>query len=198
MWRLEGLDGLTGGVGGIYSLQPLPSRWLALLSMGTLDSPVVHQIYHCSLSGECHVSRPLGFGVVDSWGLLSSCGTGQSGGTPDSPVCFDVAVLTSALFIVPSSAQSTVGRSWPLLHWLTGQSGGTPDSLVNFSEVALRKLESGQFARAAAWDTEQCPMRHRPRQVLYAPNFVELSKSIFCLSIVNFMHLIKTFTRQTS
>jgi hypothetical protein len=27
---------------------------------------------------------------------------------------------------------------------------GSPDSLVNFSEVALRKLESGQFARAAA------------------------------------------------
>jgi hypothetical protein len=25
-------------VGGIYSLQPLPSRWLSLLSMGTPDS----------------------------------------------------------------------------------------------------------------------------------------------------------------
>jgi hypothetical protein len=29
--------------GGIYSLQPLPSRWLTLLAMGTPDSPVVHQ-----------------------------------------------------------------------------------------------------------------------------------------------------------
>jgi hypothetical protein len=52
-------------VGGIYSLQPLPSHWLTLLSMGTPDSPVVHRTLYCSLSGECHVSRPLGFGVVD-------------------------------------------------------------------------------------------------------------------------------------
>jgi hypothetical protein len=52
-------------VGGIYSLQPLPSRWLTLLSMGKQDSPVVHRTWHCSLSGVCHVSRPLGFGAVD-------------------------------------------------------------------------------------------------------------------------------------
>jgi hypothetical protein len=41
------------------------SRCLTALSMGTLDSPVVHRTHHCSLSGECHVSRPLGFGAVD-------------------------------------------------------------------------------------------------------------------------------------
>jgi hypothetical protein len=29
-------------VGGVYSLQLLPSRWLFLLSMGTPDSPVEH------------------------------------------------------------------------------------------------------------------------------------------------------------
>jgi hypothetical protein len=52
-------------VGGIYSLQPLPSRWPTLLSMGTLDSPVVHWTLYCSLSGECHANRPLGFGAVD-------------------------------------------------------------------------------------------------------------------------------------
>jgi hypothetical protein len=52
-------------VGGIYSLQPLPSSWLTLLSMGTPDSPVVHGTWYCSLFGACHVSRPLGFGVVD-------------------------------------------------------------------------------------------------------------------------------------
>jgi hypothetical protein len=34
------MDGLNGGGGGIYTLQPLPSRWLTLLSMGTPDSPV--------------------------------------------------------------------------------------------------------------------------------------------------------------
>jgi hypothetical protein len=52
-------------VGGIYSLQPLPSRWLFLLSMGTPDSLVVYRTWHCSLSGACHVSTSLGFGAVD-------------------------------------------------------------------------------------------------------------------------------------
>jgi hypothetical protein len=52
-------------VGGIYSLQPLPNCWLSLLSMGTPDSPVVHRIGYCSLSGVLHVSTPLGFGAVD-------------------------------------------------------------------------------------------------------------------------------------
>jgi hypothetical protein len=52
-------------VGGIYSLQPLPSCWLFLLSMGASDSPVVYQTGYYSLSGACHVSRPLGFGAVD-------------------------------------------------------------------------------------------------------------------------------------
>jgi hypothetical protein len=52
-------------VGGIYSLQPLPSRWLSLLSMGTPESPVVHRTGHYSLSGACHVSTLLGFGAVD-------------------------------------------------------------------------------------------------------------------------------------
>jgi hypothetical protein len=52
-------------VAGIYSLQPLTSRWLSLLSMGTSDSLVVHRIGHCSLSGVCHVITPLGFGAVD-------------------------------------------------------------------------------------------------------------------------------------
>jgi hypothetical protein len=52
-------------VGGIYSLLPLPSCWLSLLSMGTPDSPVVHRTWHCSLSGVCHVIMPLGFGAVD-------------------------------------------------------------------------------------------------------------------------------------
>jgi hypothetical protein len=76
------------------------------------------------------------------------------GGTPDSPVRSDFAVLTSALFTVPSSAQSIVGCSWPLLRWLTGQSGGTPDSLVIFSGVTLRKPESGQFTKCLGLGTD--------------------------------------------
>jgi hypothetical protein len=36
-------------VGGIYSPQPLPSRWQRLLAMGAPDSPVAHQTdtVHC-------------------------------------------------------------------------------------------------------------------------------------------------------
>jgi hypothetical protein len=55
-------------------------------------------------------------------------------------------LLTYALFTVPPSAQSTIGE-------VDRCSIGTLNSPVNFSGVALRKLESGHFARAAAWGT---------------------------------------------
>jgi hypothetical protein len=47
-------------VGGIYSLQPLPTRWLFLLSMGTPNSPVVHRIgtVHCPMRAT--LARPVG------------------------------------------------------------------------------------------------------------------------------------------
>ena len=70
-------------VGGIYSLQPLPSHWLFLLAMGTPDSLVAHWTgtVHCSV---CATSAcPLGFGAVDRWNPLSCSCTGQSGATPD-------------------------------------------------------------------------------------------------------------------
>jgi hypothetical protein len=51
-------------VGGIYSLQPLPSRWLFVLSMGTPDSPVVHWtgIVHCPVHAMS--AHSLGFGAT--------------------------------------------------------------------------------------------------------------------------------------
>jgi hypothetical protein len=52
-------------VGGIYSLQPLPSHWLFLLSMGTPDSPVVHQTSTVHYPVRATSARPLGFGAVD-------------------------------------------------------------------------------------------------------------------------------------
>jgi hypothetical protein len=68
----ENLDALNEVLGGIYSLQPLPSRWLFLLAMGIPDSPV-----------RAMSARSLGFGAVDRWNPLSFCSTGQSGATPD-------------------------------------------------------------------------------------------------------------------
>jgi hypothetical protein len=51
-------------LGGNYSPNYYSSHWLTSISMGTPDSPVVHQTHYYSLSGACHVSRPLEFGVV--------------------------------------------------------------------------------------------------------------------------------------
>jgi hypothetical protein len=42
-----------------------PTIILAVAVDGTPDSLVVHRTGYCSLSGACHVSRPLGFGAVD-------------------------------------------------------------------------------------------------------------------------------------
>jgi hypothetical protein len=70
-------------LGGIYSLQPLSSRWLNLLAMSTLDSPVVHRTVtvHCPVRATS--ARPLGFGATWPLECLSCSCTGQSGATPD-------------------------------------------------------------------------------------------------------------------
>jgi hypothetical protein len=76
-------------VGGIYSPQPLPSRWQSLLSMGAPDRLVAHRTVtvHCPVRATS--ARLLGFGAIDCWSRLSFCCTGQSGATPDSPVTSD-------------------------------------------------------------------------------------------------------------
>jgi hypothetical protein len=75
---------------------------------------------------------------------------------------------------------------------------------VNYSRLTLRKPESSQFARCFGMGTVQCPVhtgqcsvRHWLHQYLYAPNFVEFLNSFLLYVNVNFMHLIKTFIRQT-
>jgi hypothetical protein len=68
---------------GIYSLQPLPNRWLSLLAMGTSDSPVAHRTttVHCPVRAT--LARPLGFGASWPFEPLSCSCTGQSGATLD-------------------------------------------------------------------------------------------------------------------
>ena len=72
----------VAGWGGIYSHHPKTSRWRSLLAMGAPDSPVhtghVRCASHVILAVEIGAGRPLE--------ALSSCGTGQSGAAPDSPV----------------------------------------------------------------------------------------------------------------
>jgi hypothetical protein len=70
-------------LGGIYRLQPLPCRWLSLLAMSTLDSPVAHR----TVTVKCPVcatsTRPLGFWSGPPLEPLSYSCTWQSGATPD-------------------------------------------------------------------------------------------------------------------
>jgi hypothetical protein len=73
-------------VGGIYSPQPPNGCWRKLLSMGAPDSPLRHRTGTVGCLVRRHVIQLLGFGSSRSLALLSSCGTGQSGATPDSPV----------------------------------------------------------------------------------------------------------------
>jgi hypothetical protein len=42
-----------------------PTNILVVVVDGTPDSPVVHRTWHCSVSGACHVSCPLGLGAID-------------------------------------------------------------------------------------------------------------------------------------
>jgi hypothetical protein len=54
--------------------------------MGALDSLVCHRTGTVPCQVRRYVTQPLGFGAGRPLEALSSCGTGQSGVTPDSPV----------------------------------------------------------------------------------------------------------------
>jgi hypothetical protein len=92
-----------GGCGVFIAPNHQFNRWGRLLSMGAPDSPV-RQPHHPAV-------RVL---AVSTVGALSSCGTGQSGATPDmycalssapSGDCSDSARTVRALFML----QATVG-----------------------------------------------------------------------------------------
>jgi hypothetical protein len=104
-------------VGGIYSPQPLPSRWQSLLAMGTPDSPVAHRTVTVHSPVRATSARPLGFGAVDRCRSLSFCCTGQSGATPDSPVTSD---FCAALFTTIHLSSRPLAHRESLLRSLTG------------------------------------------------------------------------------
>jgi hypothetical protein len=124
-------------LGGIYSLQPLPSRWLFLPVMGTPDSPVAHRT--CTvLCPMCATSaRLLGFGAIWPLELLHRivrCHTGHV----RWPLASLLWLLTRTVHHC-SLLQSTVDVQWLLLHWLTRHIRCTPDSLVNYSGARLEE-----------------------------------------------------------
>jgi hypothetical protein len=62
MLSSENLDDLNGGGWRVFIA---PTTILVVAVDGASDNLVVHQTWHYSVSGACHVSCPLGFGAVD-------------------------------------------------------------------------------------------------------------------------------------
>jgi hypothetical protein len=125
----EDLDAWSCSGWGIYSPQPPTSRWGRLLSMGAPDSPVHHRTGPVDCPVRRHVTQPLGFG--SSWPLeaLSSCGTRQSGATPDRSCSMFGAPLTSALTSVRHCSR-TVAFAESTVVWVSRCSVGALDSSV--------------------------------------------------------------------
>jgi hypothetical protein len=110
--------------------------------MGAPDSPVRHWTgtVHCPVRR--HITQPLGFGAESTVGALSSCGTEQSGATPDSPVPLQLRCSDFCAVLLLTVAPIRVDR-WrklaiaPVAHrtirWHTEQSGGTSNIPVNYS-----------------------------------------------------------------
>jgi hypothetical protein len=91
-------------VGGIYSLQLLPSRWLSLLAMGTPDSPVAHRTalftVRCAPCQHAH----WGFGADDRWNPYPVV-------APDSPVLDRTCSVTSDFVALTSAAHCSLLQS---------------------------------------------------------------------------------------
>jgi hypothetical protein len=93
---------------GIYILQPLPSCWLTLLSMGTSDSPVAHQTALFTVRCAPHQRA--------RWGLeLLTVGTHCPFAAPDSSVphrtCLVTCDVCTTLFITVPFCSRPLTRS---------------------------------------------------------------------------------------
>jgi hypothetical protein len=175
MWRCESLDGLNGDGWGLF------------ITPTTIPAVVVDG--HTGQSGgapditlfiACHVTRPLGIGAVDRWSPLSSCGTGQSGGTPDSLVRSDFCFVHCTVV-----AQSTVRCSWPLLRWLTGQSGAHQTVRWIIAEWLWENPRAASSWGASAWAPDS--VRCTPDSVRCATSY---TNTCFCSKLWEFPNLL--------
>jgi hypothetical protein len=135
MWRCESLDGLNGGGWGVFiaSNHFLAVAWLCCRrGQQTVCWCTRHGTVHC----------PVRATSAERWSPLSSCDTGQSGA---------LWLLTSTLFTVASSAQSTIECSWPLLCWLAGQSGAHRTVRWIIAVWLWENLRSTSLRSASAW-----------------------------------------------
>jgi hypothetical protein len=143
-------------LGVFIALNHLGSRWPRLLAMGTPDSLVRHRTSTVCCPVRCHVSQLLGFRAGRPLEALSSCGIGQSGATPDSPVPLSLPALTSAAILC---CALFIRQSRPL-RADSGCSAGSPDSPVNYSGARLRFPESGWLKPVRTWCIGHCPVAH--------------------------------------
>jgi hypothetical protein len=161
----------------VWKLGLLEWWWLGVFITPTTIS-VVAVDGHTGQSGACHVSRPLGFGAVDRWSPLSSCGTGQS----------RVFCLCSSDFWLLRWPLFTVQCSWPL-GAVDRCSVGSLDSLMNYSGVTRRK-------------TRERPVREVPRPrhrtvsgaPLAAPILVFCSKLCRVPQLIFFVGCVELYT----
>jgi hypothetical protein len=165
-------------VGGIYSLQPLPSRWLTLLSMGKPDSP-------CGAPDTalftvwCVPHQPT-IVVWSCWSLKSSVLLRHR-----TVRC----ILTSALFTVPPSAQSTVSE-------VDRCSVGSPDSPVAHRTVQWFLVE-WLYENPRAATSRGLLSGHRTvsdaplaASILLCSKLCRVSQTHFlCWFMLNFMYL---------
>jgi hypothetical protein len=173
-------------LGGIYSPQPLPSRWLFLLSMGPPDSPMVHRTLHCSFSGARHVSYLLGFGAVDCWHIQSSSSTEHS-----SDLWLRCSDFCTALFITVHICSRSLTRRERLLRWLIGQSGAHQTVLWIIADGAHEIPKSGWFVCTRTWCTGHCSVHHcSTLSGPFAPNWFESPTELLLWFVLNLMHLV--------
>jgi hypothetical protein len=159
-------------VGGIYSPQPLPSRWQSLLAMGTPDS-------HCSLSDARHVNAPIR--VWSCWPLELFVFLLHR--TVRWPLTYVFWLLRCTIRHY-SSEQSTIGAKGtiaPLAHrtvrWIIAEGApGIP--------------ESGWFDCARAWCTGHCPVRQiSAHSKCFAPSLIVSLTEFLSWFVLNLMHL---------
>jgi hypothetical protein len=145
IWRAENLDGLNVGGFGVFIAQT--------------TIPVVAVDRHNGQSGgapdtalfivRC-VPRQQTDEVWSGWPLKSFVLLRHR--TVRCVLTSQFWLMTSALSTVHCSPQSTVGRSWSLLRWLTRHVRCSPDSPMNYSGATPRKNPRAASSRGcSAW-----------------------------------------------
>jgi hypothetical protein len=176
-------------VGGIYSPNHYSSRccrWHTGQSGGAPNRALF-------TVQSCHISRPLGFGAVDRWSLLSSCCTGQSGGTPNMFGTFWLSALTSdctlftfcsrplAHLTVASLAHRTLSGAY---RTLSGAYRTVGWIIAERPSVNLR-VASSRSAWPGHWTVSGAPLA--VPLLVFAPNLVVSPTEFLSWFMLNFI-----------